>query len=594
MPRGLTAGMLTEVAATLKRPRWFADLEFTSGHLYVWTGFQPITWDGHTWAPVGNAGGLGPIRNGSEVRADGITLSLSGISSDYLALALGDVRQGKAAKVYLGMVDTAGAIVTDPVLIFSGHMDVPTIEETGETAVITISAESRIARIRPHEDIISRMLTSCAGTLMWAEGKWHIHAGAHTASVQTITEDDLAGPVRVTSRLARSELVNRVKGTYASPGNKHLPTDYPALKNSTYVTEDGEVFVLDHDLPFTNSSPTAQRLAKIELEAARQQITVALVCKLTCLQIRPPDRVALTIARFGWSAKLFRCIEAVIDAEGDALVVKLLLRETAAAVYDWSAEETLVDPAPDTDLPLPYLPQPVPEQSGLAKDGDTVTFPIPYNSIPEVNVIRHTALSFYYTGSAPWNSAANQQTKFLATSITTTGCSIVAKVQTQASGFTAKTASFAAATADDVGEVVQCDKGDADEAIDDVYTYQFDVTVATGYRMEGDPEPSTIELAFESRPTNSGSWNTHGVASYENISFTSTATYSNQRKAYTINGLNSTVSQFRIRIVSEFKVGSSIVGDHVEWNEATGAPVEVSATPNADNYVKWIAAREAE
>ena len=111
------------------------------------------------------------------------------------------------------------------------------------------------------------------------------------------------------------------------------------------------------DLPFTVSSAAAQRLAKIELERARQQIVVQLQCKLGAYRMQPGDTVQLTIPRYGWAEKVFEVADLTLRQDvgrGDVplLVVELTLKETAAGVYDWNdGEETTVDLAPDTSLP---------------------------------------------------------------------------------------------------------------------------------------------------------------------------------------------------------------------------------------------------
>jgi len=68
----------------------------------------------------------------------------------------------------------------------------------------------------------------------------------------------------------------------------------------------------------------------------------------------------LSIARFGWTNKVFEVVSAKFvvsqESEGQALGYDLSLRETAAAVWDWSnGEETTIDPAPNTNLPDPRV-----------------------------------------------------------------------------------------------------------------------------------------------------------------------------------------------------------------------------------------------
>jgi hypothetical protein len=159
----------------------------------------------------------------------------------------------------------------------------------------------------------------------------------------------------------------------------------------THTVRFGQAVFKDIDLPFTGSIPAAQRLAKIELERARQPITVRLPMKLRAYAPLPGDVIALTHDRFGWSGKEFEVVERTLAAEPGGLVgVDWVVRETASEVFDWSAgEETAQDPAPDTNLPDPFT---VINPTGLTVA--TVT-----NLTQDQDVLRQVALG--------WNAPAD-------------------------------------------------------------------------------------------------------------------------------------------------------------------------------------------
>jgi len=208
--------------------------------------------------------------------------------------------------------------------------------------------------------ILEELASAFAGTIRFVGGKWNFYPAAYRTPTVTLTEDDLRGPVRLLPRLSRRDLANGIKGLYANLANNYQPTDYPPVTNATYLAQDqGDRIWREVDLPYTRSTPMAQRIAKIELERNRQQIVVELQCNLSAFRVEPGDVVLLTLARYGWSAKAFEVVELALAAEdsgdGARLGVDLVLRETASAVYDWSAgEETTIDFAPDTELPDPW------------------------------------------------------------------------------------------------------------------------------------------------------------------------------------------------------------------------------------------------
>lgn len=212
---------------------------------------------------------------------------------------------------------------------------------------------------RPRE-IVSKMLTSCGGRATFVGGKWRIIPAAYSVPAVTITESDLRGPLRVQSVLSRRDLCNAVKGVFISEQNAWQPADFPPVVNALYLSEDGERIWRDVELGFTTSAACAQRLAKIELERTRQQITVTTTVSLIGLQLTPGDTVAITNARMGWTAKAFEVTAWRFVSQSDGgLNIELSLRETASEVFDWNnGEETTVDPAPDTDLPNPWFVAP--------------------------------------------------------------------------------------------------------------------------------------------------------------------------------------------------------------------------------------------
>ena len=59
------------------------------------------------------------------------------------------------------------------------------------------------------------------------------------------------------------------------------------------------------NFPFTTSSRTCQRLAKIQLQKARQQISTTATFDLTAFQLEVGDTVQITNSRMGFSSKTF-------------------------------------------------------------------------------------------------------------------------------------------------------------------------------------------------------------------------------------------------------------------------------------------------
>src|SRR5262249_16052331 len=156
---------------------------------------------------------------------------------------------------------------------------------------------------------IEDMLTSCAGVLVYSQGKYRLTAGASAVATDTLTADDLRNTVKVRPRISRRDLYNAVRGTFVDPQKSWQPADFPPVVNALYEQEDGgqEIF-RDISLAYTTDNTRAQRIGKIHLEMSRQGITVDFPAKLTALQIAVWDVVNVTLPRFGWSNKPFRVL----------------------------------------------------------------------------------------------------------------------------------------------------------------------------------------------------------------------------------------------------------------------------------------------
>lgn len=205
---------------------------------------------------------------------------------------------------------------------------------------------------RSPRDVLAELLACMSGRAVWTQGRWLVRPGAYRTPTLTITADMLAGPVSVMPKASRSELFNAMRATYRD-AETFAELQAPLVENSGYEADDGGVQIVRQiDVPTLADTYRAQRLAKIELERARQAVTVKLACNLKAYDLAPTDTVLLTLATYGWSAKAFEVLERTLTREG---TIQYTLRETAAGVYDWAwGEATVGDLAPDTNLPNPF------------------------------------------------------------------------------------------------------------------------------------------------------------------------------------------------------------------------------------------------
>ena len=152
MARDLTEALEAEFQKTGLKPILFCEVGVSSGTVRVWSGVGTITWNGESWTGIGQFGMISEITETTETRADGLVLTLSGVDPTLLGYALTEIRHGKNAKIWLGAMDAAGAILADPYLSFSGKVDTAAIDEGGETSTIQITVESRLIEMHRPRD----------------------------------------------------------------------------------------------------------------------------------------------------------------------------------------------------------------------------------------------------------------------------------------------------------------------------------------------------------------------------------------------------------------------------------------------------------
>ncbi len=239
------------------------------------------------------------------------------------------------------------------------------------------------------DSIIGQILSSMGGTIAYSGGQVVIYAAAYRSPTVTLDESNMAGGFTVSTRISARDRVNAVKGTFISSENQWSAADFPQITSSTFLdADDGIYHWRDVILPFTTSSSAAQRIARINLRQAREEIIFNAKFNLTAMQLRAGDTVMLTNANLGFSQKVFQVIAWSLSSEGKVPtpVIDLQLRETASTVYDWAvSDEVAIESAPNTTLPSPFSIT-APSNLTLTADGTTQFIQADGTVMPRIKV----------------------------------------------------------------------------------------------------------------------------------------------------------------------------------------------------------------
>jgi len=237
--------------------------------------------------------------------------------------------------------------------------------DCNDSVSITSGTESRytlngqFTSTEEPQTVLETMLSACAGQLLYNNGVFSLFVGKERTASGTITDDKILEPIQIQTKFSGRELANGVKATYVRPSDEYIAAEITPYKDSTYLTQDTpsgkaqadyENF-LNLSFPYTQSSFTAQRLARIALDYQRQNQTLSVLVPLEFLSHQVGDIVNLDNDRLGYSGKDFEIVGMSFEFVGEQyLALRLSLKEYSTTVFNnitYVADPTLPSP-PDT------------------------------------------------------------------------------------------------------------------------------------------------------------------------------------------------------------------------------------------------------
>lgn len=144
MSRNLTSGILSKITSSQLHPFIAVEIFFPKNTTRIWGGYGTIRINSQDYLGVGTLGSISSINETTQNQASGLTLSLSGIPNDLLAVAMAEQYQGSSVNVFFGCLNDEHSVIESPINIFSGRMDVISLSEGAESSALTITVESRL------------------------------------------------------------------------------------------------------------------------------------------------------------------------------------------------------------------------------------------------------------------------------------------------------------------------------------------------------------------------------------------------------------------------------------------------------------------
>jgi hypothetical protein len=156
MPRAASPAVIAAIAGKVVSIAMFAEIAFADNTLYLFSGMGSITPAGpaysaastfpygQTFTGVGWLGKVSSIPQTMKVQAQNVSLALSGIPSSLVSEAVGQVRIAGTLTLWYGFFDSSGNVLADPVQVFSGSLDQPSLTDDATTSTIAISCENTL------------------------------------------------------------------------------------------------------------------------------------------------------------------------------------------------------------------------------------------------------------------------------------------------------------------------------------------------------------------------------------------------------------------------------------------------------------------
>lgn len=206
---------------------------------------------------------------------------------------------------------------------------------------------------------IARAMAQCfAGEFAPRSGYIACFAGEARTATVTLSDDDLAGAIKLRTTQSMRDTVNTMQAQYREPEEDYSFTDAPQYQNASWVSDDGEEYYRQISLPFEDDHRRAQRISKIIAARIREPRRLEATFKQKAMQVREGDTFTWSSDRFpaGVVGK-YVCTDRKINPDG---TVFISARSEDDTKYNWtpaSEEATRTTPAsisePSTTTTIP-------------------------------------------------------------------------------------------------------------------------------------------------------------------------------------------------------------------------------------------------
>lgn len=140
MSRDLNAAIITAVEAGVLDVFVGVEGFFPSGVVRLWAGLGDMTVDGRVFTGAGSLIQVSEVEETATLSASGVTLTLSGVPSTLISLALNEPYQNSLMNLYFGVTKPSPVAS----VVFSGYVDQMIVSDGPDSSTITVTVENKL------------------------------------------------------------------------------------------------------------------------------------------------------------------------------------------------------------------------------------------------------------------------------------------------------------------------------------------------------------------------------------------------------------------------------------------------------------------
>lgn len=142
------AGINTSITDTLAEDHqnlfMAVKCDFDTETLRLWSGDGNLSVGGENYLGVGTLLQVSPVEDNLELTSTGVSVSLAGMDSTVLNLALTENYQNRFITIFLGFLLDGSEVVIGTMTVFKGRIQSMTINDDPNGSIITLDAENRL------------------------------------------------------------------------------------------------------------------------------------------------------------------------------------------------------------------------------------------------------------------------------------------------------------------------------------------------------------------------------------------------------------------------------------------------------------------